>query len=282
MPALEETKKYPHGKIFAYVARYIDALPDLSGKVVVDIPCGDGRASEAFARKGATIKAFDLYPEFNKAEGITAEYADMSDPLPVDDSSADILICLEGVEHMPDKVGLFREYNRVLKKDGKLILTLPSVSNARARLSMLLVESEFWRRSAPTELDAVWFSESNSDRLYFGHLFLVTVQHLQTISTLTGFDVEKRFHTRISGTSVFLGLLLYPFLIVGSLLSYFGYRKKVIHVDPVTRNRILWDRVKLNLSPTVVFSKHIFWVLRKINNQSETHDMLRRLNRDRE
>ncbi len=278
---MEEIKKYPHGKIFAYVGRYIGALPDLSGKVVVDIPCGDGRASEAFARKGATIRAFDLYPEFNKADGVTAEYADMGDPLPVDDESVDYLICLEGVEHISDMVGLFREFNRVLKKDGTLILTLPSVSNARARVSMLLVESELWRRTAPTELDAVWFSESSSDRLYFGHLFLVTVQHLQTICTLTGFDVEKRCNTRVSGTSVFLGLLLYPLLIVGSLLSYFAYRKKVTHVDPVTRNLILWDRVKLNLSPTVLFSKHIFWVLKKTGNQAETHDMLRRLNRNR-
>ncbi len=109
------TKIYPHGKIFAHVARYIDSLPDLTGTVVVDIPCGDGRASEAFALKGATIRAFDLYPEFNKAEGVTAEYADMGEPLPLDDESVDYLICLEGIEHVPDKISLLREFNRVLK-----------------------------------------------------------------------------------------------------------------------------------------------------------------------
>ncbi len=276
------TKKYPHGKIFAYVARYIDALPDLSGKVVVDIPCGDGRASESFARKGATIKAFDLYPEFNKADGITAQHADMGEPLPLDDESVDYLVCLEGAEHMPDKISLFREFNRVLKKDGTLILTLPSVSNARARMSMLLVESELWRRTAPTELDSVWFSDTHSDRLYFGHLFLVSVQHLMTICTLTGFRVSKRIHTRISSTSVVLGILLYPLLIIGSLLSYFLYRKKLTHVEPATRNRILWERVKLNLSPTVVFSKHVFWVLQKSSNQADTLEMLRDLTRGNE
>jgi len=276
------TKIYPHGKIFAHVARYIDSLPDLTGTVVVDIPCGDGRASEAFARKGATIRAFDLYPEFNKAEGVTAEYADMGETLPLDDESIDYLICLEGIEHVPDKIGLLREFNRVLKKDGELVLTLPSVSNARARVSMLLIESELWRRTAPTELDSVWFSETSSDRLYFGHLFLVTVQHLMTLCTLTGFSVEKRIHTRVSSTSVILGVLLYPLLIVGSLLSYFLYRKKLVHVDPAIRNPILWERVKLNLSPTVIFSKHIFWVLRKTSTQAETMEMLRDLTRGNE
>ena len=88
------TKIYPHGKIFIHVATYIDSLPDLTGTVVVDIPCGDGRASEAFARKGATIRAFDLYPEFNNAEGVTAEYADMGEALPLDAESVDYLICL--------------------------------------------------------------------------------------------------------------------------------------------------------------------------------------------
>ncbi len=274
------TKIYPHGKIFAHVARYIDSLPDLTGTVVVDIPCGDGRASEAFAVKGAAIRAFDLYPEFNKAEGVTAEYADMGEPLPLDDESVDYLICLEGIEHVPDKISLLREFNRVLKKNGVLIITLPSVSNARARVSMLLVESELWRRTAPTELDSVWFSETSSDRLYFGHLFLVTVQHLMTLCTVTGFRVEKRIHTRVSGASVILGALLYPLLIIGSLLSYFLYRKKLIHVDPVIRNPILWERVKLNLSPTVIFSKHIFWVMRKTSDQAETMKMLRDLTRD--
>ncbi len=276
------TKTYPHGKIFAHVARYIDSLPDLAGKVVVDIPCGDGRASESFARKGATIRAFDLYPEFNKAEGVTAEYADMGERLPLDDESVDYLICLEGVEHMPDKISLFREFNRVLKKGGTLILTLPSVSNARARVSMLMVESELWRRTPPTELDSVWFSETSSDRLYFGHLFLVTVQHLLTLCTLTGFSVEKRFHTRFSTSSVVLGTLLYPLLIFASLLSYFLYRKKLTHVEPTTRNRILWERVKLNLSPTVIFSKHIFWVLRKTSSHAGTMETLRSLTRNYE
>ena len=279
---MSDTKKYPHGKVFAHVARFIDGLPDLSGKLVVDIPCGDGRASESFARKGATIRAFDLYPEFNKAEGISAEFADMSDPLPLDDESVDYLICLEGIEHMPDKVSLLREFNRVLKSDGILILTLPSVSNARARLSMLMVESELWRRAAPTELDTVWFSDTSSERIYFGHLFLVTVQHLQTLLTITGFETTQRIQTRFSGMSVILGIILYPLFILGSFLSYFGYRKKIKHVDPEVRNRIMWDRVKLNLSPTVVFSKHIFWVMRKVTNHNETLDKLRALNRDRE
>ena len=57
---------------------------------------------------------------------------------------------------------------------------------------------------------------------------------------------------------------------------------KLVHVDPAIRNPILWERVKLNLSPTVIFSKHIFWVMRKTSDQAETMEMLRNLTRDKE
>ena len=59
--------EFKHGTIYGYVRQYIESLPDLTGKVVVDIPCGDGRTSLAFQKQGATVKAFDLYPEFDQA-----------------------------------------------------------------------------------------------------------------------------------------------------------------------------------------------------------------------
>lgn len=136
---------FPNRGIHDFVSRYVDGVPDLTGKVVVDIPFGDGRSSHAFGLKGATVKAFDLYPEFMKIDGMKAEYADLADRIPVEDSSVDYLICQESIEHMPDKISLFREFNRVLRKGGSLIITAPSISHTRARLSMFLMESELWR-----------------------------------------------------------------------------------------------------------------------------------------
>jgi hypothetical protein len=74
--------------------------------------------------------------------------------------------------------------------------------------------------------------------------------------------VERRTTAR-SASAVALGVLMYPFIILGTLLAYFAYRGKNAHVDEAQRRAILWDRVKLNLSPQTLFGKHIFWVLRK-------------------
>ncbi len=276
---MEKEYKFPNPGVHNYVSRYIDGLPDLTGKVVIDIPCGDGRSSYTFACKGATVKAFDLYPEFMKFDEVKAEYADLTGRMPVEDSSVDYLICQEGIEHMPDKISLFKEFNRVLKKGGTLIITTPNISHARGRLSMFLMESELWRRTPPTEIDSVWFSEANSSRLYFGHLFLVSVQHLQTICTLSGFKISERVRTKITGASVILGILFYPLFAVGSLVAYGLYRKKNTHVEKSRRYAILWDRAKLNLLPTVIFCKHIFWVLKKESDESEVLQDLRSLTR---
>lgn len=278
----EQEYEFPHGGIHKYVREYVESLPDLTGKVVVDIPCGDGRTSYAFSRRGATIKAFDLYPEFMKIEGLEANFADLSERLPLEDSSVDYLVCQEGVEHVSDKVGMFREFNRVLKKGGTLIFTIPSISHARGRLSWFLVESDLWRRSAPNEMDSVWFSEGESDRLYFGHLFLIGVHHLLTICTLTGFETMERRKTKMSGTSVFLGLLFYPLIALMTLIAYQSYKKKNKHVDERRRKAILWERVKLNLSPTTLFRRHIFWVMRKDKEMPEALDDIKALTRGME
>lgn len=266
---MDEKYEFPHAGIHQFVVKYIESLPDLTGKVVADIPCGDGRASFSFKQRGATIKALDLYPEFVKVEGVEPNFADLSKRLPLEDSCVDYLICQEGIEHISDKIRMFQEFNRVLKKGGTLIITAPSISHVRGRLSMFLVESDLWRRSAPNEMDSVWFSEGESDRLYFGHLFLIGVHHLLTICTLCGFETVERRKTKVSTTSVILGILFYPFIALMTLIAYNSYKRKNKHVEKSRRYAILWERVKLNLSTTTMFRRHIFWVLRKDKELSE-------------
>jgi SAM-dependent methyltransferase len=259
----------PKGSIDRYVLPYIESLPDLGGRTAIDIPSGEGRASYMFAKRGAQVRAFDLYPEFTKVEGVKGEYADLNDGVPVEDGYADYLICQEGIEHMPDKVAIFREFNRALKDGGTLIITTPNLSNARGRVWMALVESDSMRRMPVSEIDSLWFTEKESDRLYFGHLFLSTVQHLQTVCSITGFEILERRTTARSTSAIVLGLLMYPFLILGSLVAYFAYRGKNAHVEERRRKEILWDRVKLNLAPQTLFGKHIFWVLKKKKSVAE-------------
>lgn len=265
--------------IHRYVAEYIKALPNLSGKVVLDIPCGDGRTSYEFIKKGAKVKAFDLFPSFMKLIEVKAEYADLSETLPIESESVDYVICQEGIEHIPNQLKVLEEFNRVLKKNGILLITTPNYSHVRARLSHFLIESDYWKRMPPTEIDSIWFAENDSSKLYFGHLFLLGVQHFQSLLTFAGFKTNKRIKTDIGNTSVITGLALYPLFAFISFLSYMFYRTKNVHVEQKKRRQILLERVRLNLSPMTLFYKHIFWELRKESNLSDICAKLKEMHR---
>jgi len=263
-----------------FVYDYIRSLPDLTGKVVLDIPAGDGRASYEFQKKGAAIKPLDLFPEFMQVPGLTAEFGDMGERLPLADRSVDFVVCQEGIEHVPDQLGLLNEFNRVLKPGGKLLLTTPSMSHARARVSHMLFETDLWRRMPPTELDSVWFSDGHSDRIYFGHLFLVGVHHLQTLCSIAGFETRERLRTQIGWTSVLLGIVLYPLIAVMSLITYRNYSRKKEQIPAELRERVWGEHVKLNLSFKTLFCKYIFWILEKRwSGEEKRAELVRRVDR---
>jgi len=260
---------FPTTGIHKYVSKYIKSLPDLSGKNVLDVPCGDGRASYEFKKKGANVIALDLFPDFMKLTDLSAKYSDLSEMLPIESGSIDYIICQEGIEHIPNQMNVLEEFNRVLTKDGILLITTPNYSHIRARLSHFLFETDFWKRMPPTEIDSIWFAENNTDKLYFGHLFLLGVQHFQSLLTFTGFKVNKRIKTDIGNTSLIIGVILYPVILLFTLLSFMFYRKKNSHVSQDKKQKILWGRVKLNISPTTLFYKHIFWEMKKEYDMDE-------------
>lgn len=278
----EKEYDFPEKGINKYVTEYIRNLPDLKGNVVLDIPCGDGRASYEFRKKGAEVLAFDLFPDFMQVEDMKAEFADLTDRLPVESDSVDFILCQEGIEHVPNQLQVLQEFNRVLKKGGQLLITTPNNSQIRARVATCLFETDLWKRFPPTELDSIWFAENNTDKLYFGHLFLLGVQHLQSLMTFSGFKVKKRIKTDWGTTSLILGVLMYPLMAVTTLFTYFAYKNKNTHVEEKARKEILAERMKLNLSPVTLFRKHIFWVVEKTGTKTETIEKLKAMHRTEE
>ncbi len=48
--------------------------------------------------------------------------------LTVASESIDYIICQEGIEHIPNQLKVLEEFNRVLKKDGVLLITLKQIA----------------------------------------------------------------------------------------------------------------------------------------------------------
>ena len=271
---------FPKTGIHRHVVEYIRNMPDLQGKTVLDIPCGDGRTSYELKKKGANLVALDLFPDFIKLDNVSAEYADLGETLPIDSDSVDYIICQEGIEHIPNQLNALQEFNRVLKNGGTLIITTPNNSHVRARVSHFLLETDLWKRMPPTEIDGVWFAGNEESKLYFGHLFLLGVQHFQSLITFSGFKVNRRIKTDLSGSSLIMGIATYPLFLTFTIFSYFSYRKKNPHIEKNKKRRILWSRVKLNLSPLTLFHKHIFWEVRKTKDLDKISAELKLMQRN--
>ena len=201
------------------VERYFRSLKDLSGKTVIDVFAGKGKSTQVIREMGAHIEAYDLFPEFFEVEGMTCKKADMANGLPIEDSYADIALFQEGIEHLPDQLNALREFNRVLKPSGKLILTTPNISHLRAKLSNLLVENEIYNKMPISETDAIWYSGETPQEVYYGHIFLIGVQKLRVLAKLTGGGEAHvlsllTFNLGVEGGQIMIVAVVYPVLLL--------------------------------------------------------------------
>ena len=109
-------------------------LKEKDFKKCLDIGCASGYMVSEIARnfpdsKYFGVDSFDKVIEFGKKKypHIKFKVAN-AEKLPFKDEEFDLLICYETIEHITKPITALREMKRVLKKNGKLILTMDSGS----------------------------------------------------------------------------------------------------------------------------------------------------------
>ncbi|MGD1841961.1 MAG: class I SAM-dependent methyltransferase [Thermonemataceae bacterium] len=261
-----------------HVKQYLTKHQDrLRGKKVVDLPAGNGITCQLVEELGGTAYAFDLFPEYFQYDKITCQQADVMQGVPLADAFADFVICQEGIEHFTDQYKVFREFNRILKKEGSLIVTTPNYSNLRAKLSYLLSESErFNSMMAPNELDSIWMSQrADQSKIYFGHIFLIGIQKLRVLAKLCGFKISHIQFTRVKTTSLLLLPLFYPFIYASNWISYWkGMRKNHTFTEAIKKETYQEIR-RLNTDPKILVDGHLFVEFTKERELDEVQQHLK-------
>jgi malonyl-CoA O-methyltransferase len=106
-------------------------LGDVAGLAVVDVGCGTGRHALRLAARGAKVTAVD-FSEGMLARARGKEGAgrvrwlahDLTDlPLPLEARSFDRVVCALVAEHIHDLRGLFAEFGRLCREDGRILVT---------------------------------------------------------------------------------------------------------------------------------------------------------------
>lgn len=123
-----ETK--PHNAYYERPAT-LSLLPDVDGKRVLDAGCGPGIYSEWLLDRGAHVVAVDASPKMvelarqrtrNRAD---IHQADLAAPLSfVETDSIDLIVSPLVLEYVCDWYATFREFNRVLRNGGHLIVSV--------------------------------------------------------------------------------------------------------------------------------------------------------------
>jgi len=118
-------EKYRRENISSAILELIEARP---GQKLVDLGCGSGELLNRLQGKGLKLAGCDISKAgFNKIKGkLELKQADLEKPLPYASNSFDFAVLREVLEHIENKEGLLKEINRILKKNGKLVVSTPS------------------------------------------------------------------------------------------------------------------------------------------------------------
>lgn len=251
-----------------YVKKYLELRKkELINKIIIDVPAGNGATTELLLNYGAKVEPFDLFPEYFMLKNIECKQANILDKVPVADNYADMLICQEGIEHFSDQLKVIKEFNRVIKKNGELIITTPSYSNLAAKYSYLLFESETAKQMPPNEINDIWMSDKTlTNEIYHGHIFLIGLQKLRVLAKLSGFKIKEIKYVRLSKGSLLLFPFFYPIIFLSSYLRYFINLNKNKKVSKSIKTAVYKEQLKINISSSNLLSKHIFIIFEKEKN----------------
>jgi SAM-dependent methyltransferase len=252
-------------EIKEHVSRVLDAKGDgFKNQRALDFPAGNGVTSTALKKLGAEVLAIDLIPELFRSEGVPVLRGDLSSAFPCESSMFNFAVCQEGIEHVGNQDHVLREFARVMKVGGRLLLTTPNYSNLKSKVSYLLTESEaFGRIMPPNETDSIWLAPTSpgesTPRLYFGHTFLTGFFRLRLFAKLAGLRLVQIHDSRVNSTSLLLFPLLYPFVCLSAFKTVRRFKRKG------GQKELADELFRWMVSPRLLLENHLILEFEKID-----------------
>jgi len=108
---------------------------------VLDIPVGSGALSLKLKEMGFAVYCCDINKDHFELRGLPFKKGDMNKRLPYEGGYFDYVVCLEGLEHAENPFNAVREFARLLRRGGKLILSFPNYLNIEKRIKFLITGS---------------------------------------------------------------------------------------------------------------------------------------------
>lgn len=191
--------------------------------------CLDVGSQGAVSRYRELLTYIDSYTSLDVDARYGADITASAESIPVADNSFDSLLCSQVLDDVPHPGAALKEFGRVLKKDGALLITVPVIT--------LIAEADLWRftpRGLTFLLTEAGFDVVAEERI--GGFFTVRNQFLVRYVKNT-LDLPRRGR-------VLRGIFNKLFLAYGSISNRLDHLfpskgKYLMHVVVVARNRKL-------------------------------------------
>lgn len=105
---------------------------------LLDIPTGTGVLADRLHKMGFEVFCCDINPSFFAAKDLTVTFGDMNKQLPYEAGYFEYIICLDGLEHLENPFKAIKEFSRVIKKGGRLFISIPNYLNIERRMRFLI------------------------------------------------------------------------------------------------------------------------------------------------
>lgn len=148
------------------------AAKELFPAVTIDVTVFDDAEAEVVGRKER--KVLELAGQSVEVDAFALDLEFCT--LPVDDETYDMVICCEVIEHMEiDPMFMLSEVNRVLKTNGRLLMTTPNATSSRSIAKMV------------RGIEPYFYMQYNKNRDYHRHNYEYSVPTLTAVLKAAGF-----------------------------------------------------------------------------------------------
>lgn len=174
----------PHADVLTH-KKALELFAEEERGKILDTPAGEGYASVRLREMKFDVYAADLDEGDFKIKDIKFDKIDLNKPLIYSDCFFDYILCLEGIEHIENHHHLIREFRRLLRIGGKVVISTPNVLSVYSRLRYFLTGYADWIHS---KINLP--KEKKTFDLLEQHIHMIDYPTLHYILTENGFNIE--------------------------------------------------------------------------------------------